>query len=1126
MKPTVIATCLLTASIVLCCSAFGQSDLNELKRAIARSTQANGLTIEELTSARLERSVPNRKTGHIYHYFQQTIDGIPVYNAIMTVVASADGELVHFNDTFVRGASRYQPNSSASITVETALKSAIKILGLSGEAPPIQQAAHGPHGKGQFERGTLSQLPIDFSLVFHPVDAQLILTWELVIKTNDTRHWWQIFINASDGSLVTKNDWITTCRWDAAPLHDHSALCETERIGRNPLLHAKPEAATVAPLASGSSYRVYAEPLRSPYDGSRTLRSEPWTANTAASPFGWHDTDGAPGAEFTITRGNNVWAQEDRDGNDGTGFSPDGGPSLTFDYPLDLSQQPVTYQEAAITNLFYWNNLLHDILYNYGFDEASGNFQQNNYGNGGLGNDFVFADAQDGSFVNNATFGTPPDGQNPRMQMFEWTIPEASTFIANGTSYGAVGASFGQLSGSVNAELALYLDGSGGTSLACDPPQNAGELNGRIALIDRGTCTFVTKVLNAQNAGAVAAVVVQNSNDPPFSMGGSDPAITIPSVMISLADGVALKSELNQGTVNVSFNLPANVNRDSDLDNEIIAHEYAHGLSTRLTAGADNVSCLFNNEQMGEGWSDYLGLITTMNPGDNANDARGIANYSFGDGPGGNGIRPFPYSYDLSVNPVTYDYVSFLSIPHGVGSVWCSMLWDMTWLLIDEYGYDPDLYNGTGGNNVALQLVVEGMKLQPCSPGFVDGRDAILLADELLYNGANQCIIWEAFARRGLGAGADQGSSASVSDGTESYEPGGPCSLSIEKIADAVIAAGSTVEVTLIITNNTGESVTNAVVTDLIPTEVSYVAGSASCNGSFNAGTLTLNLGDLSADQVVVCTYELEAPEAPFTEALFFDDIEGSLDAYSIQAGVGSVNWTTTQTRSASPVTSWFAQNPDVETDFYLLLPAMSDLAPDLFMSFRHFYSTEATWDGCVVEYSTDGGASWLDAGPLMTLNGYNGTINVNQSSAISGRPAFTGASSGFIQTLIDLNSLAGQTVQFRFRLASDFIIGGDGWYVDDIFIGESLIEFTNVACVTSDQTGTLCSSVRTRINAPEVCLGDFDNNGLINATDLLMLLAEFGCNTNCLTDMTGSGTVGAEDMLLFLPLFSSTCGD
>jgi hypothetical protein len=122
-------------------------------------------------------------------------------------------------------------------------------------------------------------------------------------------------------------------------------------------------------------------------------------ADPAASPFGWHDTNGAPGAEFTITRGNNVHAYADRDNNnvDDPGSSPDGGPGLVFDFALDFDRWPLDWQPAMVTNLFYWNNVVHDITYGYGFNEAGGDFQMNNYGKGGLGADYVRAEAQDGS---------------------------------------------------------------------------------------------------------------------------------------------------------------------------------------------------------------------------------------------------------------------------------------------------------------------------------------------------------------------------------------------------------------------------------------------------------------------------------------------------------------------------------------------------------------------------------------------------------------------------------------------------------------------------------------------------------------------------------------------------------
>ncbi len=117
-----------------------------------------------------------------------------------------------------------------------------------------------------------------------------------------------------------------------------------------------------------------------------------------------------PGADFTITRGNNVYAYEDASDNNTPGQSADGGDELNFDFPLNISNNPDTYQDAAITNLFYANNVIHDILYAYGFDEASGNFQDNNYGNGGNANDEVRAEAQDGGGFNNATHSNTGDG--------------------------------------------------------------------------------------------------------------------------------------------------------------------------------------------------------------------------------------------------------------------------------------------------------------------------------------------------------------------------------------------------------------------------------------------------------------------------------------------------------------------------------------------------------------------------------------------------------------------------------------------------------------------------------------------------------------------------------------------
>lgn len=340
----------------------------------------------------------------------------------------------------------------------------------------------------------------------------------------------------------------------------------------------------------------------------------------------------------------------------------------------------------------------------------------------------------------------------------------------------------------ITADLVVVEDDNSGPSTdtydGCDNITNGSSISGKIAVVRRGECNFTVKVLNAQNEGAIAVIIVNDVPLEPIVMGGNGAQINIPAVMIYQSDGEALiTSLLNGDTINATLvddgSGTDNFQRDGDLDNVIVAHEYGHGVSNRLTGGRLQAGCLQNQEQMGEGWSDYLGFVLTMKPGDTRNDPRGTGTYALGQGISGIGLRAKAYSSDFAVNDFTYDDIKTQSVPHGVGSVWATMLWDLTWDLIDVYGFDADLYNGTGGNNVALQLVLDGMKLQPCSPGFVDGRDAILEADQIAYGGANRCLIWRAFAKRGLGESASQGSSGSRSDGTEAFDVPAGCELGV-----------------------------------------------------------------------------------------------------------------------------------------------------------------------------------------------------------------------------------------------------------------------------------------------------------------------------------------------------------
>ncbi|KAL0566263.1 hypothetical protein V5O48_015751 [Marasmius crinis-equi] len=214
--------------------------------------------------------------------------------------------------------------------------------------------------------------------------------------------------------------------------------------------------------------------------------------------------------------------------------------------------------------------------------------------------------------------------------------------------------------------------------------------------------------------------------------------------------------------------------RDGDLEAGIVIHELSHGLSTRLTGGPMNSGCLGWGESggMGEGWGDFL--ATTIRSTKKYHDYPMGAWAANRDG----GIRNYPYSMNDTINPSTYktlDKPGYWGV-HAIGEVWAQILWIVQQGLIADHGFSKDLFppkphdNGTvpegdfyrprdgdkplipkHGNTLSVQLVITGMKLQPCQPSFFDARDAIILADQELTGGENFCTLWKGFAARGLG---------------------------------------------------------------------------------------------------------------------------------------------------------------------------------------------------------------------------------------------------------------------------------------------------------------------------------------------------------------------------------------
>ena len=873
-------------------------------------------------------------------YLQQTYKKIPVYNQ-MQVLAFKKNKLVSEAGERILSIDQFVNNITATpkILPEEATAAALLHQRIIPKKKIVQVKKIG--SISFFGDLGVSSIEVNAQLIWLPINSkQVKLTWQIEIAPLKTSDHLLIRVDAETNKVLDKNNYTVYEQFNELKKIDADA--PTNTIEQN---HSLLNSNNSPSIVSDATYRVIPFPAESPSHtgGSNALVTSPWLlAPGNATSYQWHYN----GTTYTnSTKGNNVWAQEDRDNNNTTfgvmSVSSTPEPSLTINNTPNYTLAPTdtNNQKFAITNLFYWNNITHDLLYQYGFNEAAGNFQANNQGRGGLGNDYVVADAQDAGGTNNANFSTPNDGSAPRMQMyiFNYTTP----------------------------------------------------------------------------------------------------------------------------------------NRDGDLDNGVIAHEYGHGLSNRLTGGPANSSCLSNAEQGGEGWSDYIALMTTTNWATaTVNDgslAKPIGTYVLGQSPTGTGIRTYPYSTNMTINPWTYAMMTGSGGQvHKIGEIWCAVLWDMTWNLIAIDGINTNIFNasGTGGNSAALKLVVEGMRLQPCSPGYIDARNAILKADSLFFNGKYKCAIWKAFARRGMGAFASQGSSASTTDQVADFTDNDGVTFSLtQNVSQQYEGENVTYNHTVIVGSCSG--ISNYTLRDTLPTNVTYISG-----GSYDSVKRIVSYAiNLSAGTTQTYSYTVKINSGTYYPTNnYIDESVPSTTISSTWTNTSSTTttWTTSTAQKTSAPNSLFTANltsvsdQKLETTNSITLPAKP-----LTLSFQGYINAESGWDGGVVEISTNNGVSWTDLGSAITTGKYNGNLG-SSTNPLSGKAAFTGNSAGFVKTVINLSAYSGQTVKFRFRFGSDASVAATGWYLDDILLKDiaqvkiksNLYNSNNAVTASTDTTTTILQAL------------------------------------------------------------------
>ncbi len=867
-----------------------------------------------------------------------------------------------------------------------------------------------------------------------------------------------------------------------------------------------------------NTYRVFADPQTlAPMDGPQgngiaphptgkpdrmKLTWQPSQLVTLSNvPFSKNDPWLPPGA--TKTEGNNVHAYADLADPDGFGagdIADEPSAASTFDRTYDTNASPgatTASIQASTTHLFYVTNFLHDWFYDAGFDEASGNHQKNNLGRGGKARDALLTEAQDSSGRNNADATVPSDGSSPRIQMYifagtaeaELTVNSPASIVGKkgtGTSGG-----FGKDLFDTTGVVVLGVDDGG-----ADPNDGCealGVVTGKIVLLHRGTCSFAQKAKNAEAAGALGAIIanVATSTSPavaPF-MGGTQPNIHIPVLSLGLADGRALEAAIPQAP-SVTMKRVGGVDVDGALDTSIVSHEWGHVLSGRLVGNGNG---LRTNQAggLGEGWGDFTSLLLMARADDPDAFGGAYTNGAYAMSGAGDdiyfGTRRVPYSVDFAKNALTFKHIqngvplpSGLAISfgedgssnsevHNTGEVWASMLWECYVSLLR----DPRL-TFTEAQTRMKRYLVASLKLTPVDPTFVEARDAVLAA---AYAGDDKdaALFWQAFARRGIGAGAEGPGKESISNAgvKESFDAGSSAIVTSAILRDDAITCDrdgildegevGTIELTVqnagsmdltALTAKLSSKTPGVTILDDAPTTGPVLKTFASSTFKIKAAMratapldlvnldVTLSDPSFTADQIVNVTIpaRYHADESPETATK--DSIETTRSSWTVAGGTPALKWARDDD-GANHV--WRVGNGIDDADNRLQSPPFTIEGTSLTVSYRHrWYFRSSTrraadFDGGVLEVSVDA-SPWKDASTFGKVD-YNTTLDLQSrgENPLKGRPAYGNKSANYpewVKSSVVLNFASQpQSVRIRFRAGNGqgFTTAAQGWDVDDV---------------------------------------------------------------------------------------------
>ncbi|TPX61709.1 hypothetical protein PhCBS80983_g00971 [Powellomyces hirtus] len=315
-----------------------------------------------IPTAELEVTDDYTGSNGIRHvYFKRTINGLKVTNQVANV-SIKNGSIITFGSTIATAKQFGKPQIDAPKPAITK-EAAIKAAE-TATGLKVNQVA-------------------PFNRYVETAEGKYEFAWTFQVKSApDAKklQWYQVDVSAKSGKLIKATSWVQDASYSVVNFRATGPSPEKDLI-------------TV---------------------------TDP--ADKTASPKGWHD-DGKTQYKETIGNNANVYMSDDSGRQTTAKATGDNDYLVKFDVNKDANDAQNSI--ASIVNNFYITNEMHDLFYHYGFDEKAGNFQTTNFNGEGKGGDAVQVSSQDPGGANNANFATPPDGQEPQMNMyvFDTTSP-------------------------------------------------------------------------------------------------------------------------------------------------------------------------------------------------------------------------------------------------------------------------------------------------------------------------------------------------------------------------------------------------------------------------------------------------------------------------------------------------------------------------------------------------------------------------------------------------------------------------------------------------------------------------------------------------------------------------------